>query len=139
MQVNKMTKEVIDMEEKELENRLTKLEERTKNNTFEISEIRNTTKAIYQINANMEKMFEEMKDLKQDNIRSTNEIKDDVKTIKSDLSDVKKDVDSVRQEVENVKTAPQSEKAKKWDKVSWVILSGVITFILGYMLNTIIK
>lgn len=123
------------MEEKELIERLTIVEERTKSHTVEISEIKNTTKAIYQINANMEKMFEEMKDLKHDNIRSTNEIKDDVKTIKSDLSDVKKDVDSVRQEVENVKTAPQKEKAKTYDKVKWEIGKWILIAIIAYIMG----
>lgn len=97
-----------------------------------VSEVEDTTKAIYQINANMERMFTEMKDLKEDSIKATDEIKEDVKAIKSDLSDVKKDVDLV-------KAAPSKEKAKKWDKTTWLILSGIMSFVLGYFLNFIVK
>lgn len=112
----------------ELNERVAKCETEINNIKERVNVVEDTTKAIYQINANMERMFGEMKDLKQDSIKATDEIKEDIKGIKSDLSDVKKEVDLVKE-------VPSKEKAKKWDEVTWKITLLLITGGAMYLLG----
>lgn len=98
----------------------------------EVANVKDTTKMIHEININMAIMLNEMKDIREDNKQATEEIKNDMKGVKNDIS-------TVKGEIENVKQTPIKDKAKKIDKIEWLILSGLITFTLTYFLNIIIK
>lgn len=44
-------------------------------------------------------------------------------------------MDKVETALEDIKMQP----AKKWDKATWIMVSGTITFMLGYFLDKIIR
>lgn len=112
------------MEEKELIERLVSVEQESKSNAKqiefakqEIARVEAKTNDIHRIATSVEIMATKME------VQNTK------------IDEIGKEVKSVKDDVTDLKIQP----AKKWDKVTWLVLSGVITFVLGYMLNTIIK
>ncbi|MGL6175120.1 MAG: hypothetical protein ACRC1P_10995 [Cellulosilyticaceae bacterium] len=112
--------------------RLTRVEERSKSNTHQIEEVKTTVSMIHDINTNMAVMLTEMKDIREDNRKSTDEIKTDMKSMKTDMSVMKKDI-------EKNESASIREKANSFDKIKWQVITFVIASILGILAGIVIK
>lgn len=93
------------MDEVQMEQRLTAVEQRSKSNTHRIDDIEMEQKALNQLAASVAAMAQEQKD------------------IKEDISEVKKDVKSLT-----------SLPAKRWndvvEKIVWLVIGGAVAAML---------
>lgn len=112
--------------------RIVRMETEQRNMNKRLESVEDTTKMIYDINANMKVLVNEMKEINENHKESNKSIKEDIKNIREDVSSVKSEIDIVKQ-------APANEKANKFDKVSWLVLSSIITAILGFVIGMVLK
>lgn len=94
------------MDEMQMEQRLTAVEQRSKSNTHRIDDIEEKQKALNQLATSVAVMVQEQKD------------------IKEDISEVKKDVKSL-----------DSLPAKRWndvvEKIVWLVIGGAVAAMLA--------
>lgn len=92
------------MDEKELEHRLTELEQRSKSNTHRLEE-----------------HDEEIKTLR-DLFSTIKELATEVKYMREDLNETVTRLNKL-----------ESKSGDKWEKFKWLIVAGTVTIILGYI------
>lgn len=116
------------MEEKELIERLTKVEELSKNNKDEIEDVKKTSKDIHNLQLSTNKLLIEMQHMREDNNKSNMELR-------NDMNDVKGKVNTITGKIATLENLPNTEKAKKWDEVTWkialLIIMGAAMYVLG--------
>ena len=92
------------MDEKEIEHRLTELEQRAKSNQHRIEEHDEEIKALRDI------------------ISTIKELATEVKYMRGDLNETITRLNKL-----------ENRDAGKWDKFKWLLVAGIVTIILGYI------
>lgn len=92
------------MDEKEIEHRLTELEQRSKSNQHRIEEHDEEIKAL------------------RDLISTIKELATEVKYMRGDLNETITRLNKL-----------ESKSGDKWEKFKWLIVAGTVTIILGYI------
>ena len=92
------------MDEKEIEHRLTELEQRSKSNQHRIEEHDEEIKAL------------------RDLISTIKELATEVKYMRGDLNETITRLNKL-----------ENRDAGKWDKFKWLLVAGIVTIILGYI------
>lgn len=110
--------------------KIAEIEARCKSNTYQIDEIKNDIsdirseqKAIYDINTNIQLITQTMG------------------VMKTDITEVKKDMGGVKEKVNILENKPANDTYQKFDiikdKISWVLVGGVIAYLLTQILPSI--
>ena len=60
-------------------------------------------------------------------------------TVKEDVGELSDTVKQVQKDINEVKIEPSKQKAETLDKVRWLIVSGAISGILGFVIGMILK
>lgn len=105
----------------------------------DVLELKEESKALYEINTNVRLLAESMSAVKND----VADVKVTVKDVKAKNSQLgtrfEEELDGVREELNEVKNQPNKSKAEWWDKVVWLIvgggLSAIITGIIAAITN----
>ena len=118
------------MEEKELIERLTKVEERSKSNTNRVDEVEKTSKDIHNLQLSTNKLLIEMQHMREDNNKSNVELR-------NDINEIKGEVNGITGKMATLENLPTNEKAKKWDDVTWKIVMLAVTGIAMYILGMV--
>ena len=92
------------MDEKEIEHRLTELEQRSKSNQHRIEEHDEEIKAL------------------RDLISTIKELATEVKYMRGDLNETITRLNKL-----------ENRDAGKWDKFKWLLVTGIVTIVLGYI------
>ena len=92
------------MDEKEIEHRLTELEQRSKSNQHRIEEHDEEIKAL------------------RDLISTIKELATEVKYMRGDLNETITRLNKL-----------ENRDAGKWDKFKWLLVAGIVTIVLGYI------
>ena len=92
------------MDEKDLEHRLTSVEQRSQSNTHRLDE--------------HEKKLDDITDL----VLSVKELAMETKHMREDLNETIQRLSKL-----------ESKDADKWDKFKWLIVAGLVTLVLGYL------
>ncbi len=108
------------MNEKELET-LVQTKERVKSNTHRIEKLEENTRLLMEMNTNIQLIA-------QQNVAT-----------KEDVEDMKKDMSQLCSELSEVKSATMVRDSKMLGNIKWLILSGVIGYLLNYLMQTIVK
>lgn len=119
------------MEEKELVERLTKVEVRSKNNESDIEGLQKTTQDIHNMQVAMNGILIEIQHMREDYNKSDTRLNDDITEIKGEVS-------ILNDKITTLENVPTCEKAKKWDEVKWqifmFILLGIVAYVCGVAL-----
>ena len=119
------------MEEKELIERLTRVEECTKSNTHRIEDVESKTKEIHEMNVTMNGILIEMQHMREDQNKSNVILRDDINGVKNDVNAINKKIAIIEDE-------PIKNKANSWDKVKWkigeLILVAIVVYLIGMAL-----
>lgn len=134
------------MEENDVIERVSKLEERVENEreynrTFrneirnEVHEIQKQNEAIYEIAASVKVMASEMVEVK-DKLSDVKDAQDDLSLkLDDEIEKVKHGQSELRTDIENVKNADANEIKKTWsslkEKLLWLFVGGIAAFILA--------
>lgn len=96
----------------------------------DVVELKEESKALYEINTNVRLLAESMSSVKND----VADVKITVKDVKDKNSQLgtrfEEELDGVREELNEVKNQPNKSKAEWWDKVVWLIVGGGLTAIV---------
>lgn len=96
----------------------------------DVLELKEESKALYEINTNVRLLAESMSSVKND----VADVKITVKDVKAKNSQLgtrfEEELDGVREELNEVKNQPNKSKAEWWDKVVWLIVGGGLTTIV---------
>ena len=96
----------------------------------DVLELKEESKALYEINTNVRLLAESMSSVKND----VADVKITVKDVKARNSQLgtrfEEELDGVREELNEVKNQPNKSKAEWWDKVVWLIVGGGLTAIV---------
>lgn len=101
----------------------------------EISDLKNESKAIYEINTNVRLLAEGMTAVKDDIAES----KEDIKSVKSDYSKLNekfdKEMSTVKDNLNDVRAMPEKAKAAWYDKVVWLVIGGGLSAVLAIIID----
>lgn len=103
----------------------------------DVLELKEESKALYEINTNVRLLAESM-----------SSVKNDVADVKATVKDVKarntqlgtkfeEELDGVREELNEVRNQPNKSKAEWWDKVVWLIVGGGLTAVVTGIISSI--
>ena len=127
------------MDENSIIKELTEISERSKSNTHRIDELnikvdklteQNT--AIIELGTSVKLLNQELIHMREDTDKNFTAVKEDVGELSDTVKQVQKDISEVRIE-------PSKKKAEALDKVRWLIVSGVISGVLGFVIGMILK
>ena len=127
------------MDENSIIKELTEISERSKSNTHRIDELnikvdklteQNT--AIIELGTSVKLLNKELIHMREDTDKNFTAVKEDVGELSDTVKQVQKDISEVRIE-------PSKKKAEALDKVRWLIVSGVISGVLGFVIGMILK
>lgn len=127
------------MDENSIIKELTEISERSKSNTHRIDELnvkvdklteQNT--AIIELGTSVKLLNKELIHMREDTDKNFTAVKEDV----GELSDT---VKQVQKDINEVKIEPSKQKAETLDKVRWLIVSGAISGVLGFVIGMILK
>ena len=103
----------------------------------DVLELKEESKALYEINTNVRLLAESMSSVKND----VADVKVTVKDVKARNTQLgtkfEEELDSVREELNEVKNQPNKSKAEWWDKVVWLIVGGGITAVVTGIISSI--
>ena len=103
----------------------------------DVLELKEESKALYEINTNVRLLAESMSSVKND----VADVKITVKDVKARNSQLgtrfEEELDGVREELNEVKNQPNKSKAEWWDKVVWLIVGGGLTAIVTGIITAI--
>ncbi len=108
------------MNEKELET-LVQTKERVKSNTYRIEKLEENTRLLVEMNTNIQLIA-------QQNVAT-----------KEDVEDMKKDMSQLCTELSEVKSTTMVRDSKMLSNIKWLILSGIVGYLLNYLMQTIVK
>lgn len=118
---------------------ITETAERAKSNShrieemgYKIDKLSEQNIAIIEMGNSFKLLNQEMKHMREDTDRNFNSIKEDFGELSTTVKQTQKDVNELKQE-------PSNRKAKFVDDVKWLIVSGAITGVLGFVLGMVLK
>lgn len=127
-----MTNEQIVMELQEVKSTTESNEKRLDKLETIVENIRIENKAIYDLSATVKSLAESMADIKSD----IKEVKVDVKDGQSNMTKkFNEELAPIKTDVEELKTKPLQTKSSIVDKIIWLVVSGVIAFIVTQVMN----
>ena len=100
---------------------LVEVNERSKSNTHRIDEMEKEYRLLHEMNTSIQLIAQQNA------------------TTKEDMDEVKKDISIVKNEVAEVKHAPLRQEGETYNKIKWLVLSGVLGFLLNYLLTHALK
>lgn len=100
---------------------LVEVNERSKSNTHRIDEMEKEYKLLHEMNTSIQLIAQQNA------------------TTKEDMDEVKRDISIVKTEVAEVKQAPLRQEGEMYNKIKWLVLSGVLGFLLNFILTQALK
>lgn len=100
---------------------LVEVNERSKSNTHRLDEMEKEYRLLHEMNTSIQLIAQQNA------------------TTKEDMDEVKRDITIVKTEVAEVKQAPLKQEGEMYNKVKWLVLSGVLGFLLNYILTQALK
>ena len=126
------------MEEKYIQI-ITETAERAKSNSHRIEEmgvkidkLSEQNIAIIEMGNSFKLLNQEMRHLREDTDKNFTSVKEDFTELSTTVKQTQKDVNDLKQE-------PSQKKAKFVDDIKWLIISGSVTGILGFVLGMVLK
>lgn len=89
-----------------------------------VENIKVENRAIFELNTTVKVLAETMADMK-------NDIKDVKTDVKDNLSSTKEEIEIVKDDIQELRNKPFENKSGIFDKIIWLIVSGVIAIIVS--------
>lgn len=105
--------------------RVIKAEESTKINKADIAELKANYRLLHEMNTNIQLIAQQ---------NSTT--KDDIEEMKENMNTTNQEISLVKEELRATRDTPNQERANKWEKAKWIIVSVVISAIATWIINS---
>ena len=127
------------MDENSIIKELTEISERSKSNTHRIDELNVKVDKLTEQNTAIIELGTSVKLLNKELIHMREDTDKNFATVKEDVGELSNTVKQVQKDINEVKIEPSKQKAETLDKVRWLIVSGAISGILGFVIGMILK
>lgn len=127
------------MDENSIIKELTEISERSKSNTHRIDELNVKVDKLTEQNTAIIELGTSVKLLNKELIHMREDTDKNFTAVKEDVGELSNTVKQVQKDINEVKIEPSKEKAEIFDKVRWLIVSGILSGGLGFALGMIFK
>lgn len=127
------------MDENSIIKELTEISERSKSNTHRIDELNVKVDKLTEQNTAIIELGTSVKLLNKELIHMREDTEKNFTTVKEDVGELSDTVKQVQKDINEVKIEPSKQKAETLDKVRWLIVSGAISGVLGFVIGMILK
>ncbi len=127
------------MDENSIIKELTEISERSKSNTHRIDELNVKVDKLTEQNTAIIELGTSVKLLNKELIHMREDTDKNFTTVKEDVGELSNTVKQVQKDINEVKIEPSKQKAETLDKVRWLIVSGAISGVLGFVIGMILK
>ena len=127
------------MDENSIIKELTEISERSKSNTHRIDELNVKVDKLTEQNTAIIELGTSVKLLNKELIHMREDTDKNFAAVKEDVGELSNTVKQVQKDINEVKIEPSKEKAEIFDKVRWLIISGILSGGLGFVLGMILK
>lgn len=127
------------MDENSIIKELTEISERSKSNTHRIDELNIKVDKLTEQNTAIIELGTSVKLLNKELIHMREDTDKNFTTVKEDVGELSDTVKQVQKDINEVKIEPSKQKAETLDKVRWLIVSGAISGVLGFVIGMILK
>lgn len=127
------------MDENSIIKELTEISERSKSNTHRIDELNVKVDKLTEQNTAIIELGTSVKLLNKELIHMREDTDKNFTAVKEDVGELSNTVKQVQKDINEVKIEPSKEKAEIFDKVRWLIVSGAISGVLGFVIGMILK
>ncbi len=127
------------MDDNSIIKELTEISERSKSNTHRIDELNVKVDKLTEQNTAIIELGTSVKLLNKELIHMREDTDKNFATVKEDVGELSDTVKQVQKDINEVKIEPSKQKAETLDKVRWLIVSGAISGILGFVIGMILK
>ena len=127
------------MDENSIIKELTEISERSKSNTHRIDELNIKVDKLTEQNTAIIELGTSVKLLNKELIHMREDTDKNFTTVKEDVGELSNTVKQVQKDINEVKIEPSKQKAETLDKVRWLIVSGAISGVLGFVIGMILK
>ena len=127
------------MDENSIIKELTEISERSKSNTHRIDELNVKVDKLTEQNTAIIELGTSVKLLNKELIHMREDTDKNFATVKEDVGELSDTVKQVQKDINEVKIEPSKQKAEVLDKVKWLIVSGAISGVLGFVIGMILK
>ena len=127
------------MDENSIIKELTEISERSKSNTHRIDELNIKVDKLTEQNTAIIELGTSVKLLNKELIHMREDTDKNFTTVKEDVGELSDTVKQVQKDINEVKIEPSKQKAETLDKVRWLIVSGTISGVLGFVIGMILK
>lgn len=127
------------MDENSIIKELTEISERSKSNTHRIDELNIKVDKLTEQNTAIIELGTSVKLLNKELIHMREDTDKNFTAVKEDVGELSNTVKQVQKDINEVKIEPSKEKAEIFDKVRWLIVSGILSGGLGFALGMIFK
>lgn len=127
------------MDENSIIKELTEISERSKSNTHRIDELNVKVDKLTEQNTAIIELGTSVKLLNKELIHMREDTDKNFTAVKEDVGELSNTVKQVQKDINEVKIEPSKQKAETLDKVRWLIVSGAISGILGFVIGMILK
>ena len=127
------------MDENSIIKELTEISERSKSNTHRIDELNVKVDKLTEQNTAIIELGTSVKLLNKELIHMREDTDKNFTAVKEDVGELSNTVKQVQKDINEVKIEPSKEKAEIFDKVRWLIVSGILSGGLGFVIGMILK
>ena len=127
------------MDENSIIKELTEISERSKSNTHRIDELNVKVDKLTEQNTAIIELGTSVKLLNKELIHMREDTDKNFTAVKEDVGELSNTVKQVQKDINEVKIEPSKQKAETLDKVRWLIVSGAISGVLGFVIGMILK
>lgn len=127
------------MDDNSIIKELAEISERSKSNTHRIDELNVKVDKLTEQNTAIIELGTSVKLLNKELIHMREDTDKNFATVKEDVGELSDTVKQVQKDINEVKIEPSKQKAETLDKVRWLIVSGAISGILGFVIGMILK